>query len=70
MRGASVCHKRKIWYPSFSILERRTADAAEHFDSLTRRAKHNQKFEMKGEEFRNGVDPLVGTEFRKEFEGE
>lgn len=30
-------------------------DAAEHFDSSTGRAKHNQKFDMKGEEFRNEI---------------
>lgn len=38
-----------------AILEKRRVDAAEHFDSSTGRAKHNQKFDMKGEEFRNEI---------------
>lgn len=42
-----------------SILERWRVDEAEHFDSSTGRAKHNQKFDMRGEKFRNEVDPLV-----------
>lgn len=51
-------------------MEKWRVDAAKYFDFSTGRAKYNQKFDIKGEEFRNEVDPLVDIEFRKQFKGE
>lgn len=48
-------------------MEKWRADAAKHFDSSTKRAKYNQKFGIKGGEFRNEIDHLVDIEFRKQI---